>query len=500
MKQIIPALLLAVLAFGCKDADKKAASKSNVSTFVNPPMPGVEPTFADYTVDAGLGDTMVHHSGTMLLFQPGAFLDKAGKVVSGNVNVRYREFNSPVDFYLAGIPMNYDSSGTGYTLESSGMCEVLAFKDGEPVFVNPDRKPEIVYASNTDAPGHNVYYLDTVKNNWVYEKPSRAIAVSSTAIISSAPSTTDPGLPSPPLQPVKAEVDRPVIKIVIDTASFKELKVYDNLKFQVDKSEKNFRPEDADEYWTDVELQKADKGGLYKIKFTNPKRTVVYSARPVLEGEDYNKALKTFEKNNSQYKKDIKARLSRDAKAKAQYEKDTLRNLELERENLRIAELNRLAERHNRRIDSLDAAIVADNQRRIDERNARIDGERFSRAFAIAQFGVYNCDKPLTPDFLPITANFVDGSGAPLTVTYVSVVYQNINSVVPFFDNRIRISKSGDVMIFGKVDGRLAYMDFATYRNLTRLPGDTALTIPLSLVEKENNNYEYIAKLASGMK
>ncbi len=497
MKLCLSILLLATFAAACNSTDKKSMPGSVEDRFVNPPIAGVVKPFENYKVQAESGDTLYHHSGSMLLFQPNAFLDKEGKVVKGEVDIKYREFNRPIDFYLNGISMNYDSSGTGYTLESSGMCEILAYQNGEPVFVNPDSKPEIILSSSTDAPGHNIYYLDTVKRNWVYEEPSEVVAVNSTTNASAAPAALAPA-PIPPVMPGKAEGDMPVIRIVIDTASFKELMAYDNLKFQIDEKEKNFKEADANEEWSDVELQREGSRGLYRIKFTNAKRTVTYAARPVLEGADYNKALKQFEKNNARYKKDMAARLEQQDRDRKQYMKDTLRNLQMAQENARIARLSLLAEAHNRKVDSLDSAIVREERERKLMKEAAEDNARLYRGFSITRFGIHNCDIPLQPDYLPITLNFLDGSGQPLQVSNVAVVYSDINSLVQFGDNKIRLKKNGEVMIFGKVDGRFAYVDYDAFRNVDKPEGATSVNLPVKVVEEKDNNYEYIAAIASG--
>ncbi len=489
--------LVIVLFAACNSADKKAAATGE-NRFVNPPIAGAQKPFENYKVEAERGDTLYHHSGSMLLFQPDAFLDKQGKVVKGEVDIKYREFNNPIDFYLNGISMNYDSSGTGYTLESSGMCEILAFKDGEPVFVNPNSKPEIILSSSTDAPGHNIYYLDTVKRNWVYEKPSTAIIieeeVKKPALSSLAVETSI----VEPVAPRRVEGDRPVIKIIIDTASFKELMVYDNLKFQVDKNEKNFRGEDANEDWTDMELQKDGSKGSYRIRFTNPKRSVSYKVSPVFEGEDYNKAMKVFERTNAQYKKAMASRVAQLEKDQLRYEKDTLRNLQIEAENARIAHLNRLAEIHNRKIDSLDSAIVRENRERELMREAAAENQKMVRSFSITRFGIINCDAPLKLDYIPITANFIDGAGKLLTVTHIGVVYSNLNSLLQYPDNKIRISRSADLMVFGRVGDRLAYLSYDDYRKIEKPEAMSSIDLPMTIVAEENNNYEYLAALAQG--
>src|SRR5262249_10544570 len=96
----------------------------------------------------------------------------------------------------------------------------------------------------------------------------------------------------------------PVIRIKIDPASFKELSVYNNVRFQLDGSA-NFHPADTSELWTRMELKKGRVWGLYTITFSNPKKTVSYKVRPVLDGTDYDQALVAFGKQNDEYNRKL---------------------------------------------------------------------------------------------------------------------------------------------------------------------------------------------------
>jgi hypothetical protein len=121
---------------GCIQENKKEIKVvAEPERFIKPPIKGADVPFKEWTVDAAKGDTVYYPTGSIILFPPNSFVDKNGNVITGNVEVKYREFTKPIDFFLSGIPMNYDSAGVQYTFESAGMCEILAYKDGAPVFV-----------------------------------------------------------------------------------------------------------------------------------------------------------------------------------------------------------------------------------------------------------------------------------------------------------------------------------------------------------------------------
>ena len=276
--------------------------------FIQSPIPQANIPYSDYSFDAAKGDTLFHKSGSILLFPTYSFIDKSGNVIVGKVDIRYREFSNPMDFFLSGIPMNYDSLGTNYTFESSGMCEILAYKDGNPVFVNPENQPEINMVSNNTSKSHSIYYLDTIKQNWENREVSTVTDLRDFTI-SNEEKTFRRAL-FEPIKPEKANQKSPIIEIDIDPASFKELMVYDNLKFQLDQNENSFNPKDSKDIWNKVELIRRNKKGLYTVNFINSSRRVSYSARPVLEGEDYSKALLTFERKNAEYKRKLKERIT----------------------------------------------------------------------------------------------------------------------------------------------------------------------------------------------
>ena len=104
--------------------------------FINPPIEGVNVPYEEYMLSAEDGGTLYFKTGSIIIFPPDAFVDEAGDVIKGDVKVEYREFVDPLDFYLAGVSMNYDSAGVSYNFESAGMCEINAYSENKSVFVN----------------------------------------------------------------------------------------------------------------------------------------------------------------------------------------------------------------------------------------------------------------------------------------------------------------------------------------------------------------------------
>ncbi len=106
---------------------------------IAPPISGLTLREYPYNFSSAKGCTFTHISGTKVTFPANAFVDANGNQVSGNVKILYREFRDQADFFLSGIPMQYDSLGKTYQFESAGMMEITGFINGKEVFLKKDK-------------------------------------------------------------------------------------------------------------------------------------------------------------------------------------------------------------------------------------------------------------------------------------------------------------------------------------------------------------------------
>jgi len=120
-------------------ADSAAEAKAYFASqpFINPPIKTLKPTYQEQSVDANKGGTYIYENGSTVVVPPSAFINGQGGLVEGSVEIKYREFHDYVDFFISGIPMDYDSMGTRYQLESAGMVEIYAEQNGERLKMNP---------------------------------------------------------------------------------------------------------------------------------------------------------------------------------------------------------------------------------------------------------------------------------------------------------------------------------------------------------------------------
>jgi len=318
---------------------KSSSSNTNsTGSFVRPPIPEADIPYSVYTINADSGGIIEHPSGSTIVFPANAFVDAKGKLVNGKVNVRYREFPDPASMIVSGIPMQYDSAGTHYQFESSGMCDIRADQNGATLGVNPKSMPRINMISYNADESFNLYMLDTATGKWIPKGKPVVFVPQQTKVEVVSPTAVAPETPL--IKPEQPKGNMPIVQVLIDKSSFKELGVYDNMKFQIDDNETSFKPEDSNVEWEDVSLNHTKKAGHYTILFKKGERQVKYAVHPVFEGEDYDRALQKFQKLLRIQNENEEKRKKTLAKNKADDEARKKNNATMEFENKVISVQN----------------------------------------------------------------------------------------------------------------------------------------------------------------
>ncbi len=482
IKHVAATVALTVLTLITCKFWNRSENKPTVS-IIQPPIPTADVPFSAYAVDADKGEILHFSSGSSIIFPSGAFVDESGKPVHGKVDVVYREFSSPIDFFLSGIPMQYDSAGTTYNFESAGMCDVRAFKDKKPVFVNPAVKPVVNLVSHDAAEDYSLYYLDTANKKWVNLGKSKVLQVQTPAITEDF-STIEPiVMPIKPVMPEKINGDMPVIRLNVDTSSFAELRAFDKLQFQLDKNENRFDPKDATEEWADFKLNKRNGNGLYEIGFSNKTRSVNYLAKPVLDEKDYKKGLEIFNAEMRKYeKKLISLKEERESKIITLQRIDSLNNIAIDKENEQMEKRNKV--------------VMAENYR-ITKENIK-DMNSLMRSFEITGFGVWNCDRPRPVYFkgqFQVVAHFLDENKINLALSKKNVFYKSVNGLTPFEGEKIALAQFDENMIIGTSSDTFYYASYENVKAMKLSPNVKECRIVMKRVENKNNNYSYITKL-----
>ncbi len=507
--------------------------------FVNPPMKGIDIGYSSYKVDAAQGAELTYKTGSKIKIPQDAFLDKNGKVVTGNVDVKYREFHDPVDFFVSGIPMTYDSAGTTYHFESAGMMELTAYRGSEPLIANPESKIEVSMASRQAGNEYNLYYLDTVKKLWVHKgkdkiaecEPQQMIdSVASNQPIPAANEAGDTSLVYPdylrafgyddkmatigseldkvkaelksvedakPFKPKKATLNGRKFNIDVDPKEFPELALYKGMYFEVGEENKNFDAKLYNVTWEDAQLTENVKGVNYQLTLSKGKEKHDLIVYPVYEGEDYDKALKLYGNKFSEYQSTLAEKKAEEKRKLEEYQAK-VKKLEEERQ----AQMKKIQEEQEARMKAWaeQQKTWAEQQREIDEAFAmtQISGgakdQGILRVFTISNFGFWNCDRPqIMPREKVLAARFADAEGNELKFGYVYLAEKGRNAIFTYAPNfnSLGFNPKKENWLWGVAGGnRLAVFMPEDFRNIPA--GKASHTFVMNVVERKFNSVEEV--------
>jgi hypothetical protein len=297
-------LVIVVFAIGVywvtrEDPEKTGPEKTNQGeACIQPPIQGIDIPFSMFEVDASRDTALRYSSGSLLHIPAGAFLDLNGKPIKGRVTISYREMHDAADFFVSGIPMNYDSAGQTYGFESAGMFQINAMLNSEQVYANPDVMIHVDLTSDVPGNRFNIYYLDTSARKWVYLRED----VINPPTIKTANYTAFLQELKPP---VKATSGVPRFDIAFDKKEFPELAAYVGVSFQVSEDEGAYDPKLAMKEWDNVKVQRLSDGIHYMITFSNPGEVHTFKVQPVYNGSDYTRARFLYEKKVKEYEQNL---------------------------------------------------------------------------------------------------------------------------------------------------------------------------------------------------
>jgi len=513
-----------------KEEPNKTLVKADIfgTAFVKPPIKNCEQKAKTYSVNAETGGVINHESGSKIIVPEKAFVDKNGKTVTGNVDITYKEMHDKPDIFLAGIPMEYDSAGTIYNLESAGMVEIRGYKNGKEVSIAPGKSLRVNLASQYPGTDYNVYELDTTARNWVHKGKDSVILESVESLLSSInevePITSEAEAKaqeikiktelvavqneiktlkkSAPIEPIKATSDKWTFNIEVDEKDFPEIAVYSNTMWEVDESTKKFNPKHSEIEWEDVTISK--NNATYSIMFSNYSQKISYDAKPVYAGKYYTSAKQIFEQKFADYSAKLLARKEQEAVLQSQlaHAKKQWLDQEAQRKYNQafIAERRRVS-------DSMKAAAIVEYEQTADQ---RATASSITRSFTIDNFGVWNCDRATSIENKKHSlVSFRDQNNKPIEIHTICLVNESRNSIYDlnywknketntyslnfnaFAKNMIwAVTKDNKVAVLKTSDFKNAFKDEKEYREvqLTILP--QKITHPDEFKKLYENNFE----------
>lgn len=504
---LIPASCIA-LFFSCSSnpetKTEKAVAKTTTTDFR--PLKGVDVETEARSFEAEKGDTFIFPSGSKLIFPANSVLSADGNPVKGKVDIAFKEYCDPIDFFVSGIPMSYDSAGKSFTFESAAMCDLRAFQDKIELKVNPAAQPKVFLGTNNNDLNQNLYRFDETSRTWSNIGKSRIEKTQQTP--NEANAVFDDGEAIAPnesgmdiddvvaLKPRLANPKRPQLEIELDPKGGfpEELKVYNNQRFEVAEEDRNYNEKDGDLEWYSVKVEATAKEGLYKATFSRPNKTSTYLVRPVLSGADYEKALKVFKQKQLDHEKFKTARLEAEQSRALQNEllkkeKEAQRSRNLVDPQLIQLRKEVIAKENIRR----EKLMKEDPKNTIE--GTRILERQMYRSFSISEFGVYNCDRPWMLDDMPLMATFKDAQGNELHLKDHFTQIGRFNGLLMSSGNKLRYHPDSAFYFMAAFENKLYFFKQPQAGKMRKNASNGELVMQLNSTDKLINSTEEIREL-----
>lgn len=233
---------------------------------IRPPLEGIDVPMRDFTFDASRGSTIRTPSGTEITVPAAALTDEKGKPVKGKVKLQFREFHTPAEILVSGIPMRYDSAGTNYDFVSAGMFEIAAEQNGKKLKIRKGKTINVELASYQQDEGYSFYQLNPQTGSWNNE-----------GIALSRPNKRK----ATELQQFK---DNNLVIFDIDYSTQPELERFRNVCWTYTGSDPQKDPLRNDwilqERWRDITVAPLGKGGEYRITLSNNQQRIELEMAP----------------------------------------------------------------------------------------------------------------------------------------------------------------------------------------------------------------------------
>ena len=137
-KTLLIFVIFSIAVISCQEDKPITEGSTDLTYMPNDNLSFIKPPFLDreieqetFMINAQKDEEIITESGSKIKFYKNTIVDFDGKTVKGKVKIEYRDFHNPLEIYLSGIPMEYDSAGTKYIFETAGMFELKAYQEGE---------------------------------------------------------------------------------------------------------------------------------------------------------------------------------------------------------------------------------------------------------------------------------------------------------------------------------------------------------------------------------
>lgn len=278
-----------LLSAACNSPESETADVRSIDK----PWENISPPTQEFTFNAEQGDTITLENGTSIRIPAGILVNSKGEHVTGEVALEYSTMYTPAEIIASGIPMDYDSAGTNFQFQSSGMFEMTAHQGNEELAIENGKAINMDFPTTRNDMTYSFYRYDGAGTNWSFqdipEVDSNQARIAMEEELAAAS--------VPPVKPEEYKSGTPVIDLEFDLQKHPELSCYDGIIWQYAGNGNN--PENNkwiyQEVWASADLDLSDREkGTYALSLRNGEKSFSTMIRPVLKGADYEKALAEF--------------------------------------------------------------------------------------------------------------------------------------------------------------------------------------------------------------
>ncbi len=167
---LLIASLIFLIACNSNQAPVKTIASSEDSkpfSVIVQPLKALGPALLTLVVDNAKGLLHKTEKGSVLMIPKDAFVNEDGSVVTGKVDVEYKEMFTPADIILSGIPMNVkNSEGQIAPFISDGMFTFQAGCNGKQVKLAEGKTISVSTPSHKTNDDFQYWYFNETKGEW----------------------------------------------------------------------------------------------------------------------------------------------------------------------------------------------------------------------------------------------------------------------------------------------------------------------------------------------
>lgn len=250
-------------------------------------------------VNNQLGGVFYHHN-TKITIPKNAFVDAHGELIQGNIEITYKEFHTPVEAFVSGIPMTYDSADTKFHFETAGMFEIRGYHKNNSVMMKETIQIEL--ASFQLGNSFNQYYFDEDLGNWKFIQKDKLI--NRDTLSKKEKKKIQQEIDKITISLAEIEKNKPIlktknsvcIKLELDSNEFPEFVSLKDVLFEIEEEDRVRYKKMAKTEWDDVKLiQQGESLELHIFKRFKKK---VLKVEPVYEGKSFEVALSRYQTEN----------------------------------------------------------------------------------------------------------------------------------------------------------------------------------------------------------